>query len=310
VTFLYVDRIVEYVPGRLIRGVKNVTRSEPFLVPEADGRRRLREPILIEALAQLGSWLVMADAQFLRRPLFLGEDLVEVSGSAHAGDQVDLAVELKRCEDDVVETSGTAAIDGQVVVRSHAGRGSLMPMADFASPDETRTRFQGLHRPEFRGVSRVGGPRAETGSEFWRLSRHRPPELIDGVIEHQPGQAVAAFKNIAGTEAYFAEHFARRPVVPGVIMLTIACDACELLVRPEVQPLGDRRRLRLTKVVNGRFRKIVEPGDQCIVKAKVKRLVTGGDQGELTTTVAMYANDHRVAQVELEFAVAPLRTAV
>ena len=52
-------------------------------------------------------------------------------------------------------------------------------------------------------------------------------------------------------------------------------------------------------ITNARFRRMVEPGDQCVVKAKVKSWRP--DSRELTVTAAVFAGGHRTTQVELSF---------
>ncbi len=303
-TFLYVDRILEYQPGKLMRGLKNVTRSEPFLFPTADGRRRLSMPIVIEAAAQLGSWLAIVDSGFTKRPLFLGEDLAEFGEPAHAGDMLDLTVELLRIDDEVFETSALAKIGDRVVMKSHSSKGFLMPMEDFASPLEMEKRYKELFRPQFKAIKRVEGPVELLSSPHWHLSQKKAPMLLDGVIAHKPGASAECYKNISATESYFEEHFPRRSIVPGVVILTMVSDTCEYLIRDDTEALGQNRRLQLKRLINGRFRKMVEPGDQCIMKAKVKELDQA--RGRLLATIGVHANDTRVAQVDLEFQIMPV----
>lgn len=300
-TFLYVDRITEYQPGRLIRGLKNVTRSEDFLYPEVDGRRRLSTSIVIEAAAQMGSWLAILDSGFTKRPLFLGEDLAEFQGSAYAGDMIDLTAELMRLEDDVLETVSTASVNGRVIMKTQSSKGYMVPMEDYASPEEMKKRYGELFRPKTKDVKRVQGPVSLVSSPYWAISKKQPRLLLDGIIQHEPFKSVEAFKNVSRTEAYFAEHFPRKSIVPGVIILGMVTDACEYLVRKDPEALGPDRRLEVTKLINGRFRKMVEPGDQCIVKVKAKRLLLTDTGGKLAAVVNVFANDARVAAVELEF---------
>ena len=300
-TFLYVDRITEYQPGRMIRGLKNVTRSEDFLYPTDDGRRRLATTIVIEAAAQMGSWLAILDSNFTKRPLFLGEDLAEFQGSAYAGDMIDLTAELVRLEDDVLETISTATVNGKVIMKTQSSKGFMVPMEDYASADEVKRRYGELYRPKTKEVKRVQGPVSLISSPYWAISKKQPRLLLDGIIAHDPFKSVEAFKNVSRTEAFFGEHFPRKPIVPGVIILGMVSDACEYLIRQDRNALGPRRRLEITKLINGRFRKMVEPGDQCIIKVKTKRLLLTDTGGKLAASVIVLANDARVAVVELEF---------
>src|SRR4051794_8829987 len=110
--FHYVDRIYEYEPFKKIRGLKNVTRNEPFFYWLPSGQRVLSPAVITEALCQLGGWLKMASTNFERRPVLLADEKSEYLGMVEAGTQVDLSVEVLDFGDDVVVTKGVASVDG------------------------------------------------------------------------------------------------------------------------------------------------------------------------------------------------------
>lgn len=296
-SFLYVDRILEYVPGQRIRGLKNVTRSEPLLLPGDAGKRVMHAPVLIEAFAQMSAWLAILDHRFEKRPLFLGEDDAQLFGDVESGDQVELSVELGRYNEEVVETHGTAKVRGKTVFRSDCGRGFLVPMTDFDDPKVVEKRFSELYRPDLKAGPKVEAMPDESHAKVWTLSRQRPTEFVDAVISIAPLVEAQTLKNVTVSEAYFLEHFPRRPVVPGVVLLSMMLDACEMLVRTTPEPIGSRRYLTLQRLVGARFRKIVEPGDQCVVKVKTKSW--DPVLRRLVVSAAVFANDYRVTQVEL-----------
>lgn len=298
-SFLYVDRILEYVPGKRIRGLKNVTRSEPFLLPGAAGKRAVHPPMLIEAFAQMSAWLAILDHDFQKRPLFLGEDDAELLGVVESGDQVELTVELGRYNEEVVETHGTAKVRGKTVFRSGCGRGFLVPMTDFDDPRIVAKRYAELSRPDLKPGRQVTALPDGSHDNVWRLSRQRPVEFVDAVISLTPLVESSTLKNVTVAEAFFIEHFPRRPVVPGVVLLSMILDACEMMVRVAPEPIGDRRYLTLERLTNARFRKMVEPGDQCVVKVKTK--TWDSTSRRLVVTAAVFAGDSRVTQVDLTF---------
>src|SRR5687768_6424137 len=92
-SFHFVDRIDEFVPRRMIRGVKNVTRNEGLFYWLPNGQRVLSPAVVTEALCQLGGWLKMASTDFQRRPVLLGDELSTYHGVVEAGDQLELYVE-------------------------------------------------------------------------------------------------------------------------------------------------------------------------------------------------------------------------
>ena len=55
--FLLVDRVLECVPGKSIRGLKNVTLNEPFFQGHFPGFPLMPGVLVIEALAQISGLL-------------------------------------------------------------------------------------------------------------------------------------------------------------------------------------------------------------------------------------------------------------
>src|ERR1700681_1709737 len=55
--------------------------------------------------------------------------------------------------------------------------------------------------------------------------------LIDRIVEVQPGKALQAVKNLTLGEEYLADHFPTFPVMPGVLMLQALVEAGAWLLR-------------------------------------------------------------------------------
>jgi 3-hydroxymyristoyl/3-hydroxydecanoyl-(acyl carrier protein) dehydratase len=297
-SFHYVDRIYALEPGKRIRGLKNVTRTESFFYWLPDGRRVLSPAVVTEALAQLGGWLVMSTSNFTRRGVLLGDEKTVYAGEPEAGDQLDLDVEVLDLHDDVMVTRAVASVRGKPMLIGESSRGYLMPLEDFDDPGLMRREFTRLMRPDLEGVQRVGegatrlkpaaGPRV-----FEQLS------FIDGIVEHAPYERVVGFKNFTATEPYFATHFPRKPCVPGVLLLTFMGEICQYLVKDRLD-MAPRHRAMVPKFVqNVRFRKFVEPGDQCVLEAKV---VSGDPRvhgNDVLVRATMFANGTRVMQADM-----------
>ncbi len=96
--------------------------------------------------------------------------------------------------------------------------------------------------------------------------------LVDRVLEKTPdtpnrvGQSVLCLKNVSINEGFFVGHFPHRPVMPGVLIVEAACQAGILAV---AQKGEQGLRALLGRIGEVRFRRMVEPGDQLTIRAKV-----------------------------------------
>jgi 3-hydroxyacyl-[acyl-carrier-protein] dehydratase len=96
--------------------------------------------------------------------------------------------------------------------------------------------------------------------------------LVDRIVEVQPGKALRAVKNLTLGEEYLADHFPTFPVMPGVLMLETLVEAGAWLLR-----LSDDFRhsvVALREARNVKFGTFMEPGRQMAVTVEL------GEQGE------------------------------
>ena len=93
---------------------------------------------------------------------------------------------------------------------------------------------------------------------------HRYPFLlVDRVLEAEPGEFVHAYKNVTINEPYFIGHFAKHPVMPGVLILKALAQAGGILAFHSLD-LKNRANtvFYFATIDNVRFKKPVFPGDQ------------------------------------------------
>lgn len=105
-----------------------------------------------------------------------------------------------------------------------------------------------------------------------RLPHRHPFLLVDRVLEYRLGESIRALKNVTYNEPFFRGHFLGRPVMPGVIIIEALAQAAGILclLSANVIP-SDETRFYFVGIDEARFRKPVEPGDQLILTAQIKR---------------------------------------
>ena len=109
-----------------------------------------------------------------------------------------------------------------------------------------------------------------------QLPHRYPLLLVDRVLECVPGDRIRALKNVTFNEPFFPGHFPHRPVMPGVMIIEALAQAAGILAFRTVDVIPDTEtKFYFVAIDNARFRKPVEPGDQLILKATLKRAFKG-----------------------------------
>jgi 3-hydroxyacyl-[acyl-carrier-protein] dehydratase len=122
--FLLIDKIIDYIPGKLAVGVKNVTINEPHFQGHFPGRPLMPGVLIVEAMAQVGGIVLTQLPEYEAGGLFVfaGIDKVRFRRPVVPGDQLIMTVELLSIKQRRFgKMQGRAEVDGQL-----AAEGELM----------------------------------------------------------------------------------------------------------------------------------------------------------------------------------------
>jgi 3-hydroxyacyl-[acyl-carrier-protein] dehydratase len=120
--------------------------------------------------------------------------------------------------------------------------------------------------------------------------------LIDRITVWDVGVAAEAVKNIALSEDFFDDHFPRRPVMPGVLMIEGMAQLAGLLLEASLKEKFNRdAKALLTILERTKFRKMIRPGDALTYRAEVTSVNPNGGKaavralcnGEIVVTTSM-----------------------
>lgn len=132
--------------------------------------------------------------------------------------------------------------------------------------------------------------------EINKRIKQRPPfQMVERVLELVPGESVKALKNVSVNEPYFVGHFPDSPIMPGVLVIESAAQACSLAI--EADGTDDSTIYVLLKVKDFKFVKPIIPGDTLIIDCKK----TMGASGLYSFAVTISVNDKVRAKGELMF---------
>ena len=113
----------------------------------------------------------------------------------------------------------------------------------------------------------------DINSVMQRLPHRYPFLLVDRVLDYVSGESIRALKNVTYNEPFFQGHFPLVPTMPGVLILEALAQTCGLLtaqetgIRPESGVI-----FYFAGIDNARFKRIVAPGDQLVMEAKIDKI--------------------------------------
>ena len=253
--FSFVDRITRLEPGPRIEGRYTIP-AHLSCFPAC---------LVAEAIGQLAAWASMSRLGFRRRPVagLAGETLF-LSG-AMPGQVLDLAVALEACDEDAVAYGGAAAVAGRPVLELRHCVGPMLPMEEFDAPEAVRADFEVLAGP--------GAPPARIRAL---------PQLEASVIERVPGKAVSARLQVPASAPFFGDHFPRRPVFPGTLLLDRQIALAVELAR-EAIGAGPGAALTPSRVTDVKIRAFIVPGQSVDIRIDLQ------PQGATAFTAALAA---------------------
>jgi 3-hydroxymyristoyl/3-hydroxydecanoyl-(acyl carrier protein) dehydratase len=257
-SFSFVDRITSMRNATHICGRYAI----PSDVDEFPGA------LVSEAVAQLAAWAAMSALKFTHRPIAGLAGCIEFPAGAPLSTRfalrepnssarswstalrphsvLELAANLEWVDTESVVYSGTAHTNGRLVVRLLDCLGPMVPTADLDDPQALANRFivlcgSGAVPGGFRGL---------------------PPLALERTAGETGRQARATYQ-VPPSAPFFADHFPRRPVFPGSLLMHLSLQ------------LGDMLVSELQLPANGRW------GDWTILDMKLRSFIPPGTLLEL-----------------------------
>ena len=267
-SFSFVDRITRREAGRV---------EGHFTVPLGS---HFPASLMAEAVGQLAAWSSMAQLDFAVRPVAGLARTVHYHQLPYPGCTLQLQADIERCDAEAVAYSGKAFIDGRLALELVDSLGPMLPMEEFDAPEAVRGDFHTL----------LGG-----GAAAHRFGGVPLPDLHD--LQAEAGERLSATLRVPeATDApYFSDHFPRRSVFPGTLLM----DALALLSVQLVQqsaPLSGAAELVARKVSQVKIRSFTAPGAQLQLEVVLQDI----DAQRARLKVAARSEDKTVASARIE----------
>ena len=240
--FSFVDRISALAPDH-VRG--------SYTIPSAI--QTFPAALVAEAVGQLAAWAAMASLEFKSRPVAGLAASIELLSPVRAGQVLELAADLETVDEEAAAYDGTASVNGIPVIRLRHCVGPMMPVEDFDDPRALRERF---------ALLRGGGaaPGAFTG-------------VVPLDLNHNGGddeRALRATLHVPVNAPFFADHFPRRPVLPGSLLMNSNLELVAGLAAK--LPVAAGRRWALRGVADVKLRAFTPPGETLEIDARLNQL--------------------------------------
>lgn len=246
--FSFVDRITRLEPG--------VRASGRYWVPGAVAQ--FPPALVAEAVGQLAAWAAMSQLDFRFRPVAGLAAEALFTRDVAPGQTLDLEVGIERCDEEAISYGGTASVDGsQVLALSHCV-GPMLPLEEFDAPAAVRADFEVL-----RGAGAPAG-------RFQGVSTREV-----AVIERAPGERLRAELRVPESAPFFGDHFPRRPVFPGTLLLDTQIGLAVQLAA-EAAPLRDAGVLAPVRVSDVKMRAFISPGQVLELRLELQSATPAG----------------------------------
>jgi 3-hydroxymyristoyl/3-hydroxydecanoyl-(acyl carrier protein) dehydratase len=267
-SFSFVDRIGALEPGVGIRG--------RYTIPPAVDA--FPASLVSEAVGQLAAWAAMAAVGFTHRPVAGIAGRIELLAPVGPGQVLELAADLESVDTETAGYSGTAHADGRLVIRLQDCVGPMVPVAEFDDPQALRDRFALL------------GTLGAAPGGFGGL-----PALDVQRDGGERGQSARARLRVPVAAPFFADHFPRRPVFPGTLLMHCNLQTAALLAA-EV-PATDGTAWVPRVVSDVKLRAFITPGE--MVNLEAKR--TGCSGTGLSVVVESRIKQRLIGSADIQF---------
>jgi 3-hydroxyacyl-[acyl-carrier-protein] dehydratase len=115
--FHLVDRIIEVIPGRSIRALKNLTLGEEYLADHFPTFPVMPGVLMLQTLVETAAWLLRVTDEFRHSVITLREAKgVKYGSFMEPGRQMQIAVDLTEQGEKSVWFKGKGEVEGQSVV--------------------------------------------------------------------------------------------------------------------------------------------------------------------------------------------------
>ncbi|MGR3179895.1 MAG: hypothetical protein ACUZ8E_17785 [Candidatus Anammoxibacter sp.] len=296
--FLFVDRILELEKGKCATGIKNVSFSDEYLVSIVPNFPVMPRSLTMESIAQLISWLVIISKDFTVKPIAVMTENIKWRGYAIPGDQLLIRAEIKSMHENDALCNGTIEVDGKIITELKNGVCAFIPLEeleDVSTVKEKAILLTGNRNlEEFVDKTRTGSDKLQTFNNDNCFDLN----LVDKILDMEIGQHIQGVKSLTMTEEFIVDHFPKRHVMPGTMIIESFTHLSEKLLQETIKAkTGQHIKVLIKESNKVKFRNYVKPGDQVLLDINLINLTDNTATVKAKATV----NKKLVTSAQIEF---------
>ncbi len=246
-SFDFVPQITSFKASEFIETTFEAVFDSEYIYNLSDGRLRINPAIISESVGQLLSLLVMKSSDFKYQAVFFGVDTVSYPDVASPGENVSIRVEITDWQDMLVVSRSVVYCGGKEILRTETGKSVLLPLDDFRCANKARLSFQ-----EKTSENRSFPEKSIVVKETPYFIHERKTEGLNH-----------SFKvRFDPKHPMFLDHFPRRPIIPGVSLLTVIGEQLQAFdQRKKTKNVSSTISYLPIRVQNLRFKRELLPGE-------------------------------------------------
>lgn len=286
--FLFVDRILNLIPGEVVRGIKHITPDDRYLCRDDHGKLCFIPSLIGETLGQLAAWNVMQHNNFSHRPVAGVVSSARLYRPAYVGETLLLESFIDALDETAVQYHSVARVGKDVVFSIDGALGPMLPMDEFIEPDLVRRQFAEINRPGDWDEACLALQHHDAKQN---LDAPIYPMYFDRILSSEPGVHINAEKRVSIAASYFSDHFPKKPVLPMTVLLE-----CKLnLAREFVARAQFDTSYQITEMRKIKMNVFVLPGDVLTCHVTVKK----HDASELILNFRSEVDGKRVCVLDI-----------
>ena len=138
---LLTDKITKCEKKASITGIKNVTMSENFLADHFPGFPVMPGVLQLEAVSQLGSWLVFASSEHKKKARLSSVKSIKYKEFVVPGDQMRIEIKIRAYEETEAQFDAEIYVADKLKTVIKRGTLSFVNVSDLEDPRKAKTHF-------------------------------------------------------------------------------------------------------------------------------------------------------------------------